>query len=432
MPAGTISQRLASVWRMLHDVSLAETPQELLQAFGERWIDLFPTDYYISLSVRGLEAGQFKITRRLDLRLAPSEAMERFRRANPWRNWDRLPVQQGGFLSEVIAEPVPQVFSDLDLRDDPVLGSDLGHLRSAIASPLFDRGEAMNWAINLREDPHGYDETDLEQAFISANLVGTSTRALLALTQNRELSNALTRQFEQVAQVQRSLLPQQFPEIPGVRIATSYLPSLHAGGDSYDFFPFSGGRWGAMIADVAGHGAAAATVMAMLHALLPHVDEPLAPDESIRTINRRLTQTLRDGVFVTACFVLLDPEGGTVEYVRCGHNPPRLRRAGGAVEALEEGACLPLGLSEPYELDSSTIRIQPGDALVLYTDGISEARNAQGEMFGTDRLDAAIAASDPAPAEIIDGVHRALVEFTGSRTRDDDQTMVVLAFEDTP
>lgn len=429
MPVRERSSRLDAIGRMLREVSLASTPQAILQAFGERYVELYPTDQYVSLSVRGLREGEYKITRRLDLRLPLHEAVARFRQANPWQDWDRIETRRGGFFGEVIRSPEPRLFTHLDLRDDPVMGDEFAHLHSAIASPLYDNGQCLNWAINFRRDPEGFNEDDLEQSFISANLVGTSTRAMLALSQNRDLTRALTSQFEQVARVQQSLLPQRPPTIPGARIATSYLPSLHAGGDYYDFYPFDLGRWGIMIADVSGHGAAAATVMAMLHALLPARDEPIEPERMIRTINRRLCDSLQDGAFVTAFFALLDPASGDLEYVRCGHNPPRLRRAARAgIVALDGAGALPLGLSERYEFTPQRVRLHPGDSVLMYTDGITEAMDASGGMFGVERLDASIRRSDGTPEGLIDAIHADLFAFNHRRTRDDDQTMVALQY----
>ncbi len=430
MPISVQPARLEAISRMMQEVSLASTPQGIVEAFGRQYIALYPTDQYISVSVRGLKDGQYKITRRLNLSRPLPEALQEFRKSNPWDDWDSIPVHTGGFLGEVIRAGEPKLFHDLDLRGDPVLGDELAHLRSAIASPLFDTGQPLNWAINFRRDPDAYTEEDLEQSFISANLVGTSTRAMLALTQNRELNAALTSQFEQVARVQQSLLPKKMPPIPGLRIATSYLPSLHAGGDYYDFYQFDDGRWGILIADVSGHGAAAATVMAMLHALLPEGSQQgVTPASMIHQINRRLVNSLHEGTFVTALFVLYDPETTTIEYVRCGHNPPRLRRAASeSIESLDGAGALPLGIDESYEFDSERITLQPNDTLLLYTDGITEARDSDDDLFGVERLDRSLLRSSGTPVEAIDAIHADLYAFNERRTREDDQTMVAIQY----
>ncbi len=430
MPTSVQPARLEAISRMMHDVSLASTPQAIVEAFGRQYMALYPTDQYIALSVRGLQRGQYKITRRLDLSRPLPEALAEFRRSNPWDNWDRIPTCVGGFLGEVIQSSEPQIFHDLDLRADPVLGDELAHLHSAIASPLFDAGEPLNWAINFRKDPSAYTDEELEQSFISTNLVGTSTRTMIALAQNRELNSALTNQFEQVARVQQSLLPSRMPPIPGLKIATSYLPSLHAGGDYYDFYRFNDGRWGIMIADVSGHGAAAATVMAMLHALLPEgCQQGVTPESMIVQMNRRLVSSLHEGVFVTAVFVLFDPADGSIEYVRSGHNPPRLRRAAtNTIESLSGAGALPLGIDENYEICPEHLTLQPGDTLLLYTDGITEARDNAGELFGVNRLDTSLVRSSGSPVDAIDAIHADLFAFNQRRTREDDQTMVAIQY----
>lgn len=421
--------RLSKMLKMLRDVSRAASPQDVLGAFGQRFAELNPMDYYVALSVRELEPGQYKVTRQLDLSLPMQQAMQEFRESNPWGRWEEIPTRRGGFLGGVIRRAQPQLFHDLDLSEDPVLGDALADMRSAVASPLFDGGRPLNWAISFRRDPQGYTPADLELSFLASNLIGASTRAMLALQQKNQLAHALTQQFEQLARVQQSLLPKRLPPIPGVRIATSYLTSQHAGGDYYDFHRFEDGRWGILIADVSGHGAAAATVMAMLHAMLPEAsDSGVSPESLVRDINRRLHRSLDHGTFVTAFFALYDHERRHVAYVRAGHNPPRLRRRSGEIVALDGAGGLPLGLTEGYDLVGSAVDVVAGDSLLLYTDGIVEARAPGGDLFGVERLDEAVGLSDGSPQAMIDAVHAAVFHHTGSRARDDDQTMVALQF----
>lgn len=424
--------QIARLTEMLRAGSTLEDPARMLAHFGA----IFGTgdgprrDMLVTVSQRGLPEGQYKVTRLLTeaQRLNPDSPDL----PNPWRDWHRLRVYSGGFLGEVIARAEPQLITGLDLRADPVVGDRLAAMRSCLAIPHFDEGRALNWAFQFANDDRRWSINDIERAMVMGNLLGTATRNLVTRRAVDDLNRRLEKQFDEVARVQQSLLPERTPSIPGVSIATSYLTSEKAGGDYYDFFRFSDHHWGIVIADVSGHGAAAATVMAMLHAMLPEPGDPDAtPARMIPRINRRLVRSLHEGMFVTALFLLFDTRTGRIEYVQCGHPPGRIRRAAtGRVEALDAARTFPMGITDDYPIEPATQTLHPGDTLVLYTDGITEARprgaDAPREMFGIDRLDAALGACSGEPTCAVESIHHALYEFTGSMNRDDDQTLVVL------
>jgi sigma-B regulation protein RsbU (phosphoserine phosphatase) len=323
---------------------------------------------------------------------------------------------------------MPQLLHRLGVRDDPVLGNGIAEMGSCMASPLFDNGRDLNWNLYFHAEPEFYTPDHLADHFLTTNLVGTATRNLLAVNRADELNRRLTAQLEAVARVQQALLPTKVPSIPGVKIATSYLTSDEAGGDYYDFFALPGGRWGILIADVSGHGAAAATVMAMLHAILHGYQGPdFAPDAILRYANARLAASRIDGTFVTAFFGVYAPLTGRFVYARAGHNPPRLKRGeSGEVLAVDDAPGLPLGITDDYDVQTSQVELRRLDTLVLYTDGITEAFNPQREQFGIAGLDEALHGCSGDPDCVVDSVHKALYRHTGSLSRDDDQTIVAL------
>lgn len=421
--------RIELLLDMVRDISRATSPTHVLTAFSQRYWRLRPVDYFLSISVRRLEPGQYKVTRRVrtaDVLAGRVSASD----ADPWRDWDRMPTYRGGFLGRAIDPPEPKIFHNLHITGDPALGNDVADMGSCIVNPLFDNGEALNFAVAFRRDPTAYTVDELEQALVTGNLVGGTNRRLVLVEEVRKLNEALRGQFEQVARLQRALLPQKLPDIPGLQIATSYLTSDEAGGDYYDFFPLDDGRWGILIADVSGHGAAAAAVMAMLHAIVHGFCDPdQSPASVLRYANHRLVQSNLEGSFVTAFFAVYDPAQGTLTYSRAGHNPPR-RKDGrtGEVTPIDGAATLPLGVFEPYEAENETIDLRPDDTIILYTDGITEAFNQGREMFGTGRLDESLLGCSGAPDCIIDSVHAALYRHTGLRTRADDQTLVALRY----
>lgn len=425
-PGAVDAGRTATLIQFLKELSLATDPAQVMSSFARHYWSLRPVDYMISLSTKGLPEGQYRVTRQIDVArvLAGKAAVVQ---NQPWKRRDQIPVHSGGFLGEMIREGRPVLLDDFSVPDDPVLGDAIAHVHSALFLPLYDEGEPRYWNIPFRARPKAYTQQDFENSMIVANLTGGNNTRLLLMEEIRNLNRTLERQFEEVAEVQRSLLPRKIPEIPGLEIATSYLTSDQAGGDYYDFIHLPNGRWAFVIADVSGHGAAAATVMAMLHGIIHAYSGPLEPDAVVRYANTRLLRAGIEGTFVTALMGVYDPPARTFTYARSGHNPPILKDGrSGAVSFLDGAGGLPLGVLEPYEISSETLTLRPNDTIVLYTDGITEAMNAARDMFGPERLDIALTACSGAPDCVVDSVHSALFKHTGSMSRKDDQTLVAI------
>ncbi len=429
------SQRLAITMEMLSEVSRAVDPEDAVKAFSSRFWRIRRIDLLLAVSIRNMPKGQYKITRRTRVVLKDGEYSQEYLQENPWKHWQSLPAHSGGFLGQVIAEGRPRLFHHLDLRSDPIIGEEVGGMGSVMALPTFDRGEPLNWTFQFRAEPDFFTVEDLGIALLIGNLFGSITRSLVMLEENRRLTDRLRQQFEEVARVQQSLLPRQLPKVPGVQIATSYLTSEQAGGDYYDFFELPGGKLGIVIADVSGHGPGAATVMAMLHAMIhayPGDPESAGPSGVLKFANQRLYEASLDGSFVTAFVGLFDPRTLELTYSNAGHPPPRVKdRTTGKVEALEGESTFPMGIIEDYEAPQNCVKLRKGQTLVLYTDGISESRPPPGHpragrMFGEAGIDAALVECSGAAECVVDSIHRAIFEHTGLRTRADDQTLVVL------
>ncbi|USN98716.1 MAG: serine/threonine-protein phosphatase [Phycisphaeraceae bacterium] len=406
--------------------STIERPSLMLQHFGAWFGRNRPTDLFISVARRDLPGNQYKVTRLLS-RLE-RERVGEGEPANPWRDWESLPIYEGGLIGEVIARDEPQLLLDLDAGDDPHFGEHLAGMKKMMAIPQYHEGKALNWALSFYADDAGPQPDDLAGALMDTSLLGMATRNLVSKRQAEQLNRALTSQFEQIANIQRSLLPQKLPAIPGLDIATSYLTSDRAGGDYYDFFPFPDGTWGILIADVSGHGPAAATVMAMLRAILHcYADDDRSPASVMRFANDKLVASNLDGSFVTAFFAVYDPSDGTLVWSRCGHNPPLLKRpASGGVTSLETAGVPPLGILPGMQPEQDRIQLAPDETVVLYTDGITEAFDDVGVMFGVDGLTDALETCSGHPDCVVDTIHAALYRHTGVMERDDDQTLVAL------
>ena len=425
---------------MLRDASLMTDPAEMMAHFGP-WISKrAQRDAIVSVSRRGLPEGHYKFTRVMGP--APSDPKAPRERRDPWSVWDTLPTHHGGLVWELIQTPEPKLLNHADFSQDEVLAGVLGdrvhELHSVAVIPTYENGETINWALVFHNDPEWSDLESFEAGFLDLNMMGTATRNLVSRRKVEELNAELEKQFKQMGQIQRALTPASNPSLEGYELASSYKPSQHAGGDFFDYFQFPDGRLGVIIADVAGHGAAAATVMAMISAsirgfTLQNEDQGLAADPTrvAQFVNQILVTSALPSMFATAFLCVLDPRSGTVDWIRCGHNPPRIRGIDGSIRTLDNPATLPLGITPDLPPVSLSSTLGPGETLVLYTDGITEAarpaNNDSGfEMFGESRLDDALRQCTGKPQCVIDTITTAVREFTGSDIGKDDQTIVVV------
>lgn len=246
----------------------------------------------------------------------------------------------------------------------------------------------------------------------------------------REYSEEIERKESEIriaAGIQTAFLPRGIPQPRGCDIAAFTLPAREVGGDFYDFFGQGDGRYAVAIADVAGKGVPAALYMALSRTAVRTVARWCRmPAETIRRANDTVIEDAGSVSFVTLFYAVVDEQARTLTYVNAGHNPPLLRRADGTVECLEPTGPV-IGFLEGMEYGEVTIPLLPGDLLVLYTDGVTEAESGSGGMFGEERLRAVVedAAALPAGA-VADAIRDAVAAFAGDDLQSDDITVVVL------
>jgi sigma-B regulation protein RsbU (phosphoserine phosphatase) len=429
---------------MLRRVSRATEPGEVLGEYAEVLRRMYGITGYLSLSTRDLPAGDYRITRQHLQDLADETTSQQIADADPWSDPSALPVHRGGFLGNVVAADRPQVLTELNVRDDPVLGDALADFGSALVVPLFDRGEAKNWSLQLKHDPHGYDVGDLERSLMRSNLVGGTVRLVQAGKQLREAKSKIDREVQRIGDIQRALLPDRLPQIHGAELAASYETYDTAGGDYYEVHPLGvdglrqgthNGAWGIMIADVSGHGPAAAVVMAMLHSMLACMPVKLqTPSGVLGFLNRQLCAKRIEQTFVTACVIGYDPGDGRVIYARAGHPPAMVRRphpdrpGEDAVEifTLDAVGDVPLGILDEAVYEDAEAHLHVNDTLVMFTDGIVEARNPQNAFFGEDGIRRALRDCSGEATCFIDTLNRQLRAFQDGGRPQDDQTALAM------
>jgi len=228
--------------------------------------------------------------------------------------------------------------------------------------------------------------------------------------------------------IQQSFLPESAPTIPGIDLAGFNEPALEVGGDFFDFIPVGDDNWGLVIADVSGKGVPAALFMALSRTLIRATTARNAdPARAIEEANRLIFGDAKTSMFVTLFYAVLDVRNRTLSFVNAGHNPPLLSTAGSAKVALLQAKGIAIGVLEDISLESAQILLHPGDVLVLYTDGVTEAANMKDEEYGIERMTAVVAASRNLPAqEIIAAIVADVGQFAGSRPQYDDITLMVL------
>ncbi|MGH7173719.1 MAG: PP2C family protein-serine/threonine phosphatase [Gemmataceae bacterium] len=412
-------ERLDLIVETMKEMSRQTDPQEMSRAYGERMQTLRPIDRRVSLSRRGLKYPWYRVTR---CTLWKEDI-------NPWKEPHRLPLLKGGLFAELIYGDEPRLFDDVRLPDDDPAAEYVAGMASLAAIPMYDRGVSLNMVAIMRQEASAFPPEQFPEIVWLSNLFGRATHNLVLSEQLKTAYEAVDYEMKVVADIQRSLLPKKMPDIPTMSLAAYYQTSHRAGGDYYDFFPLPDGKWGLLIADVSGHGTPAAVLMAVTHSLAhSYPGPPTPPGHMLEHVNCHLAAryTTESDTFVTAFYGIYDPAERALTYASAGHNPPRLKRCvDGTLDLLDGATALPLGIAPNQTYREQTYRLVPGDQLVLYTDGITEAHNDKGEMFGLARLDKVLGNCTIGASDLLESVLAALQDFTGSEPIHDDRTMLV-------
>ena len=267
----------------------------------------------------------------------------------------------------------------------------------------------------------------VQKPWDNAQLLTTLHKEIEAGRARRREEAAERRELSEALKIQQRLLPQQVPQIDGWELAVSWQPASGVGGDCFDMIRLGDTRLAISIADVVGKGIPAALLMSNLQAAVrAFASEAVEPQALCHQVNRILCGNIAEGRFISFFYSVLDAPTGVMTYTNAGHYLPMLVRADGAVERLGAGGPV-LGVLPDAEYEQAHVGIGPGDRLVMFTVGLTEARSAADEEFGEERLlDAAVAhraCSAPAlQARLADSV----ATFTGGRLQDD-ATLIVLA-----
>src|SRR5215211_1854712 len=298
-----------------------------------------------------------------------------------------------------------------------------------LAVPLVSQGEligVLNLGARLSEQDYSSDDRKLLDK-LAAQAAPALRVAQLVREQKTE---AATRErFEQELEVarliQQNFLPRELPDLPGWQIAAYYRPAREVGGDFYDVIPLPDGRVGFVVGDVTDKGVPAALVMSATRSVLrASAQRLIEPGAVLERVNEHLCPDMPEKMFVTCLYGVLDPATGHFRFANAGHDLPYVKTAKGSVELRARG--MPLGLMPGMAYEEKETTLEPGDSVLLHSDGIVEAHDPDREMFGFPRLKETVG-SAPGGQKLIDRVLTDLERFTGPEAeQEDDITMVTL------
>lgn len=349
---------------------------------------------------------------------------------------ENVRLRSGGRITEhVLATREPLLVGDLN-RDErfelPYDGVRYA-TSSFVAAPLLLSNRVLG-VISLTDKHSGepYCATDLNLLSIYANHLAFAidNAGIYRRLVDRERIDA---ELSIAHEIQMKMLPRAYPSLAGISVAGVSEPALEMGGDYYDFLPVTGDRVALVIGDVSGKGVPAALLMVMIRSILrARVTPEVPPPVLIEELNRHLLTDTDDKMFVTLFYAEVDTAARTLRYVNAGHNETLLLRADGTTEVLAEGGLL-MGMFERAKYVERTVPLSAGDRVIFYTDGITEAADASGVLYGVERLEAVARATAGLTAEgIRDAILADCRAYAGDGPASDDRTLIVLTVGEPP
>lgn len=329
-----------------------------------------------------------------------------------------------GFIGYVAQTGEPLISPDVS-TDDRYFPA-RKRTRSEMVAPIISNDRVIG-VFDLESDHlEAYSEDDLAILQLLASQVAIIIEKVQLHEQLIE-KRRLQAQLEIAREVQLELLPDDDPDFPDFDISAYIFPTEQVSGDYYDWVPIFEDQVAIIVADAVGKGIPAALLMSFLRASLrAGVQIGYAPQVAFAKVGNLLWDSVEDHQFITAIYGILDSTNRTFVYSNAGHNPPLLMKASGEFRYVEYGD-LPLGMFRETHYHQHFIRLDKGDILVLYTDGITESENEDGEQFGKDRFAECIRKNMELPArEMIQLVREGLSEFTKRDFLDDDGTLFIL------
>jgi sigma-B regulation protein RsbU (phosphoserine phosphatase) len=344
------------------------------------------------------------------------------------------------------------IFQHLALRKEPLVSTDLtddprfpalhgmsSHVRSVLAVPLRSNGELLGMlAVTQKQPGRVWGQREVQvMSIVAANSAGVIEQASLraesmARRRLEEESRRIRSELDVAREIQMGMVPSEALALGPWRVYGRLLPAAYVGGDAFDYYLLDGDRLAVSIADVAGKGVPASLLMSNLQAgVRAFCNGRMPVPSAIEYLNRSVSRWVSDDRFITFFYGELDPRRGVFTYVNAGHNHPILLRSDGELAVLGRGGP-PLGLSEDTRYEQGQSFMSAGDSLLLYSDGVTDAKDGSGATFGEERLRALLRdVVRSAPQEAVKAVLDAVARFRGRVEQTDDITLVVLSSVET-
>ena len=415
LPVGLIEledaeRKLRTVYSLMSSLATTLDTEELLDRVLQHVLDVFASADTAVVYFRDAASGS----------MVPRKVMS--------RNAEPAPAYTlaGQFEQEVVGKGRAVLSQPTATMPMPRPGRKTLSRGLAMHAPMM-YGEAAHGVLHVRahEGADGFTQADLD-------LLGSvAAQAAMALQNARLHNDSLKQQRLQLdlalaEQIQKSFLPQQLPQIPGIEFVAEYRPAFSIGGDFYDVFWLDERRLGVFVGDVSGKGISAALLMARISSDLRVAALGAAdPASALRRVNRMMLERRQHDMFVTGIYLTLDTESREMIVANAGHIPPYVRRKDeGVVVRVDNVTGTPLGAFEEAEYDSATLRLEPGDTVVLTTDGVLEATSPRGEQFGFERMEQVLGTGSSRSGEVGARLLRDLRQHVGEASPYDDLTLI--------
>ena len=312
------------------------------------------------------------------------------------------------------------------LQDVAKTSSENNSLMFHASVPIICNDQAIGVMNFAAKEWQLLSASDLQFLTAGARQVGAALERARLYDQIQIQHTHLTHELNMARKVQISLMPDKLPRIHGYGLAAFWKPAYETSGDYYNIFKLPGGRWGFIVADVCDKGAPAALYMALTHGLIrERVENEASPAALLTQVNRALYEQDIKTNFVTSFYAILDPAESSLKYALAGHPPPLLRKVSGQVEVLA-GKGVALGIFPDAQYEDMDLPLAPGESLVAYTDGLTDANNPLRESFQMENLRTAIG-SAPAPAKaLLKHLKNTLGDWVKEAPNYDDITLLVI------
>jgi serine phosphatase RsbU (regulator of sigma subunit) len=401
---------------LLSPLSLDETLQQVLECV----FDALPADRgYVML----LETPEGKSDAKPEL---VCKALKARRQAST----SQQEIQISHSITEQVLRQCTSVLTS-DAQQDPRFQERqsivLGGVRSVMAVPLAVENRASGMVyVDSPYQTNRFTERDLQLLTLIAGVAAIrieNVRLLEVQQEQKRLANELA----VASEIQLRLHPASPPPIPGYDLIGVSFPCYEVGGDYFDFIEKRDGRYVVALGDVSGKGTGAALLMSSVHAAVrAQATTRLSASEVVGEINQYIYDNTPSNRFVTLFYSELDPRSHQLNYITAGHNSPLLVRASGEVTTLDIGG-FPVGITPFAEYREGWVDLEPGDVLVIYSDGVTESLNEEGEEFGEARLVEIVQKNrGRTPAGLRDRIDEALAKFVGKAKTVDDLTLVIV------